>query len=432
MHRFLQFATVFSVVSLGAVATATVLTSDRVAVGVAPDGSLGDAEAEVGLRFDPDGPGGAPGSGDVITPGRTWEVWSLSFEGHDGTYEFGSPEIDGGLVFSWEREFENDAVHALRGAASADPFEMEMVVALSRSTDVLWLELTLTATEATADLWVARSIDLDLDAAFDSFATENSAGEGFATSASTTEPRAFAMVANGPGTVCTDWCASVDDIRADSAGDEMGDSPIGVAVSLGDLAAGESTTVRFVYALGESSSSARQSAAAALLSLDLDGDGVETAADCEDLDPRVAPGLEELADGFDNDCDGAVDEETTAFDDDADGYTEAEGDCDDDDARVWPGAPPVAGVRDANCDGLADDGWDHDVGPGELDAMDDADAGASDTDPLDSSFGGLVDGGTSLTPTNSSGCASASATRPFGPSFLVLSFACALLLRRKP
>lgn len=43
--------------------------------------------------------------------------------------------------------------------------------------------------------------------------------------------------------------------------------------------------------------------------VDLDGDGVAAPEDCEDLDPRVVPGAEEVCNGVDDDCDGQVDED---------------------------------------------------------------------------------------------------------------------------
>lgn len=42
--------------------------------------------------------------------------------------------------------------------------------------------------------------------------------------------------------------------------------------------------------------------------LDVDGDGSEWPADCDDADPTTHEGADELLDGVDNDCDGEVDE----------------------------------------------------------------------------------------------------------------------------
>ncbi len=90
---------------------------------------------------------------------------------------------------------------------------------------------------------------------------------------------------------------------------------------------------------------------------DFDADGVgETAGDCDDSNADVRPGAPELPDGFDNDCDGVVDEGTIAADDDGDGVTERAGDCDDGDASTRPGAAETIDGLDNDCDGRVDDG----------------------------------------------------------------------------
>jgi hypothetical protein len=93
---------------------------------------------------------------------------------------------------------------------------------------------------------------------------------------------------------------------------------------------------------------------------DDDGDGFgedgETAVDCDDTDINTFPGAREIYDGKDNDCDGVIDEGTDGYDDDGDGYSEAEGDCDDNNADVYPGAEEVPDYLDNDCDGLVDEG----------------------------------------------------------------------------
>ena len=41
---------------------------------------------------------------------------------------------------------------------------------------------------------------------------------------------------------------------------------------------------------------------------DANGDGVSAEVDCDDSDPRVAPGLPEVCSGADDDCDGLIDD----------------------------------------------------------------------------------------------------------------------------
>ncbi len=104
---------------------------------------------------------------------------------------------------------------------------------------------------------------------------------------------------------------------------------------------------------------------------------VDNGQDCNDLDADDAPGKYEFCDGFDNDCDGAIDEEDAIDaliwyqDTDNDGFGDAGNtviactqpvgaennaqDCVDSDVNIHPGATEVCNGLDDNCDGAIDE-----------------------------------------------------------------------------
>jgi hypothetical protein len=106
--------------------------------------------------------------------------------------------------------------------------------------------------------------------------------------------------------------------------------------------------------------------------------------DCDDGNAAAYPGALEYCDGFDNDCDGDVDEDSTFTwyaDADADGFGDAENsvvdcaaptgyvaddtDCDDSAPQAWPGNEEVCDEIDNDCDDEVDEAvtltWYQDV-----------------------------------------------------------------------
>ena len=84
--------------------------------------------------------------------------------------------------------------------------------------------------------------------------------------------------------------------------------------------------------------------------VDLDGDGYDTCSDCDDDEPNTWPGAEEICDGEDNDCDGVIIAEEQ--DVDGDGYLPCQNDCGPNDPNIYPGAEEICDLLDSDCDGV--------------------------------------------------------------------------------
>jgi hypothetical protein len=161
---------------------------------------------------------------------------------------------------------------------------------------------------------------------------------------------------------------------------------------------------------------------------DVDGDGYGDAAtavfactppsgtvadgtDCLDSDPTIHPDADELCDGVDQDCDGAIDDDpidggTWYVDADGDGWGDANnpvractqpsgtidigGDCDDTNPLIFPGATELPNGIDDNCDGTADEGLDTDQDG--LTDNDERDVYGTDPYNPDTDADGLLDG----------------------------------------
>ena len=114
----------------------------------------------------------------------------------------------------------------------------------------------------------------------------------------------------------------------------------GRALCSGILSPGQHLLVfTAVNTIGYSSAASTYFNVVALIDIDNDGDGfTENQGDCDDEDPSTVPGAIEQPNGIDDNCNGTIDEGTSAYDDDGDGFSEDQGDCDDGNITVNPNA----------------------------------------------------------------------------------------------
>ena len=335
----------------------TALSSSRLAIGINVDGSLVTEDRSLGIRYDPGGGASdAPMGLDMVLPGYPFETWTADWNG--GRQTNGGPHLEDGIPLTWGSPVDNGFVNGVDATGTVGPLDVKMSYDLAWDVDILWIEMTVTARNAVSNLWIARTVDPDPDATFSTYVSVNAANNEVVTSAARYSEKAMALAASGGiAGLCNNWCTRPSTVVNGADESATDDQVVGVAVEVGDLAAGESRTLWFTYGFGLDAAEAEDMALWGLDTPDRDGDGLtEDEGDCDDRDPATNPTAQEFPDGLDNNCDGQIDEGTSRFDDDGDGFTEDAGDCDDANPLVYPGAPATEGVADADCDGEADDG----------------------------------------------------------------------------
>ena len=126
----------------------------------------------------------------------------------------------------------------------------------------------------------------------------------------------------------------------------------------------EQTPAKDAYSAGELCFFCPNDSACTGGPIDADNDGFNSDSDCNDNDPAINPGANEIcADAVDNDCNGLIDVQDPACgtlvctDTDGDGYSMEGGDCGlmdcvINDPDIYPGAPEVCndGI-DQDCSG---------------------------------------------------------------------------------
>ncbi len=283
------------------------LATDRVAIGLAEDGSMGNRAAGVGLRADPDGPEGpTPVGGDWLAARAAVEGWVIEADGVADSNFAASGQTS--VTLDWEAPGEGSMAwrHA---AGSTDRYDVETWVAIPPGRSLVWTRLRLVPRADLGGVSVARIVNPDPDAWLNgSTMALLTADDDVVTAESSEDGRALALsAAGGEAGWCTD-CTTPAELTV-GTWSATNNARVGVRTTLGDVDADTPIVVDHVYAFGIGADAAASLAWEAAADPDPDADGVGGDDDCAPWDDTVAPGLPEADDGRDNNCDGIADED---------------------------------------------------------------------------------------------------------------------------
>jgi hypothetical protein len=186
-------------------------------------------------------------------------------------------------------------------------------------------------------------------------------GNADSTASSTYEPIGFVRIGND----CDDTNGAVNPLATEIASNGLDDDC--------DGATDETPGTTVYYYDGDADEYGTPDST--ILAVSLPAGFASNAADCDDTDANVHPGVNDVCNTIDDDCDGDTDENPTAvFYADADGdnygdplvsvmacdtpvnYVANSSDCNDANANMHPGATELCNGIDEDCDGLADEG----------------------------------------------------------------------------
>ena len=317
----------------------------------------------------------APPKASLLSPGDN----ETFLEGTSVAFRVQLDDNDDG-VGALEVAWRSDTMGTLRGEASlGDDNVQEFVTTdLENGLHVITVEATdPDGNTASDDVSITVSPNsapqIDLSAVFAGDFTAYGAGD---------DAVLVATVADGeddPDSLRLTWAINgVPNSAGPSAAESTGEA----VWVLSDLEPGDYTvSANVLDTLGTQPESGAASVTFSIVPLDGDGDGTTTGQlggeDCDDTNPEIGPGADEVCDGVDNDCDGLVDAEDDSIVDaleghpdmDGDGYgddaitvitcdlselSDVAGDCNDMDEQVHPDADEVCGDGlDNDCDGTS-------------------------------------------------------------------------------